>query len=123
MSGWLIVGLGGAFGATSRHAVDLGMRKWFPTGPSVGILVANLSGSLLLGIMVGLSMTRYIDRDLQLALTVGFCGAFTTFSTFAAELAGLVNDRSSRLLVQWTVAMVIGGGVAAAVGIAIGRSW
>ena len=47
----------------------------------------------------------------------------TTFSTFAAELAGLVNDRSNRLLVQWTVAMVIGGGVAAAVGIAIGRSW
>jgi CrcB protein len=123
MSGWLIVGLAGAFGATSRHAVDLGMRKWFPTGPSMGILIVNLFGSLLLGIVVGLSMTRYIHRDLQLALTVGFCGAFTTFSTFAAELAGLVNDRSNRLLAQWTVAMVIGGGVAAAVGIAIGRSW
>jgi len=123
MSGWLIVGLAGAFGATSRHAVDLGMRKWFPSGPSIGILIVNLFGSLALGIVVGLSMTRYVNQDLRLALSVGFCGAFTTFSTFAAELAGLVNERSNRLLVQWTAVMVFGGGVAAYLGIAIGRSW
>lgn len=123
MNGWMIVGLAGAFGATSRHAVDLGLRRWFPTGPSVGILIVNVIGSFVLGIVVGLSMTRFIDTDLRLAVTTGFCGAFTTFSTFAAELAGLVNERSRGLLVRWAAAMVIGGGVAAYLGVAIGRSW
>ena len=123
MSGWLIVGLAGAFGATSRHAVDIGLRRWFPKGPSIGILFVNLLGSFVLGIVVGVAATRTIDENLRLGVAAGFCGAFTTFSTFAAELAGLVNDRSNRLLVQWTAAMVIGGGVAAAVGIVIGRSW
>ena len=123
MNGWMIVGLAGAFGATSRHAVDLGLRRWFPTGPSVGILIVNVIGSFVLGIVVGLSMTRFIDSDLRLAVTMGFCGAFTTFSTFAAELAGLVNERSRGLLVRWAAAMVIGGGVAAYLGVAIGRSW
>lgn len=123
MNGWMIVGLAGAFGATSRHAVDLGLRRWFPTGPSVGILIVNVIGSFVLGIVVGLSMTRFIDTDLRLAVTTGFCGAFTTFSTFAAELAGLVDERSRGLLVRWAATMVIGGGVAAYLGVAIGRSW
>jgi CrcB protein len=123
MSGWFIVGLAGAFGATSRHAVDIGLRRWFPKGPSIGILVVNLLGSFVLGIVVGVAATRTIDENLQLGVAAGFCGAFTTFSTFAAELAGLLNDRNQRMLLQWTAAMVIGGGVAAAVGIAIGRSW
>lgn len=123
MSGWLIVGLAGAFGAMSRHVVDLGLRRWFPNGPSAGILAVNLVGSFVLGVVVGLSMTRVVDGDVRLAIAVGFCGAFTTFSTFAAELAELVADRSKDLLLKWTAAMVIGGGVFAGLGIAIGRSW
>ncbi len=123
MNGWLIVGLVGALGAMSRHAIDIGSRRRFPDGPSVGILTVNLLGSFVLGVIVGLSATRYIDPDLRLAVAVGFCGSFTTFSTFAAELAGLVDQRASRMLVGWTAAMVIGGGVLASIGIIVGRSW
>jgi CrcB protein len=121
MSGWFIVGLAGAFGATSRHAVDIGLRRWFPKGPSIGILVVNLLGSFVLGIVVGVAATRTIDENLRLGVAAGFCGAFTTFSTFAAELTGLVNDRNQRILLQWTAAMVIGGGLAAYAGIVLGR--
>jgi CrcB protein len=121
MSGWFIVGLAGAFGATSRHAVDIGLRRWFPKGPSIGILVVNLLGSFVLGIVVGVAATRTIDENLRLGVAAGFCGAFTTFSTFAAELAGLLNDRNQRMLLQWTAAMVIGGGLAAYAGIVLGR--
>jgi len=123
MTAWLVVGLAGAFGAMSRHAVDIGLRRWFPKGPSIGILVANILGSFFVGIVVGVVATQTLDENLRLGVAAGFCGAFTTFSTFAAELAGLLNDRNQRMLLQWTAAMVIGGGVAAAVGIAIGRSW
>jgi CrcB protein len=123
MTAWIIVGLAGALGATSRHAADIGLRRWFPTGPSIGILLVNLLGSFVLGIVVGIAATQMINENLRLGVVAGFCGAFTTFSTFAAELAGLVSARNHRTLVQWTALMVIGGGIAAYVGIALGRSW
>ena len=123
MTAWIVVGLAGALGATSRHAVDIGLRRWFPDGPSLGILAVNLLGSFILGVLVGVTATKVIDENLRLGVAAGFCGAFTTFSTFAAELAGLVSDRKHRMLVQWTAMMVLGGGIAAYVGIALGRGW
>jgi CrcB protein len=115
--------LAGALGATSRHAADIGLRRYFPDGPSLGILVANILGSFVVGVIAGVSATRMINENLRLGVVVGFCGAFTTFSTFAAELAGIVNDRKHRMLVQWTAMMVLGGGLAAYAGIALGRTW
>ena len=123
MTAWIIVGLAGALGATSRHAADIGLRRRFPNGPSIGILLVNLVGSFVLGIVVGVTSHRMVNENLRLAIAVGFCGAFTTFSTFAAELAGLVNDRKHRMLLQWTALMVFGGGVAAYAGVALGRIW
>ena len=123
MTAWIIVGLAGALGATSRHAADIGLRRWFPNGPSIGILVVNLLGSFALGIVVGVAATQMINENLRLGVAAGFCGAFTTFSTFAAELAGLVRAGNHRVLVQWTALMVIGGGIAAYAGIALGRCW
>jgi CrcB protein len=123
VTAWIVVGLAGALGATSRHAADIGLRRYFPDGPSLGILVANILGSFVVGVIAGVSATRMINENLRLGVVVGFCGAFTTFSTFAAELAGLVNDRKHRMLVQWTAMMVLGGGLAAYAGIALGRTW
>ena len=121
MTAWLVVGLAGAFGAMSRHAVDIGLRRWFPKGPSIGILVANILGSFVLGIVVGVVATQRLDENLRLGVAAGFCGAFTTFSTFAAELVDLVNDRNHRMALQWAALMVFGAGLAAYAGIALGR--
>lgn len=123
MNAWIVVGLSGALGAMSRHGADIGLRRWFPTGPSIGILVVNLLGSFTLGLIVGATARHIIDENLRLAVAVGFCGSFTTFSTFAAELAGLVDDGSHRVLLRWTAAMVIGGGIAAFAGVTFGRAW
>ena len=123
MTAWIIVGLAGALGAISRHAADIGLRRWFPNGPSIGILLVNLVGSFVLGIVVGVASHQMLNENVRLGVAVGFCGAFTTFSTFAAELAGLVNEGKHRMLLQWTALMVIGGGVAAYAGIAFGRVW
>ena len=123
MTAWIIVGLAGALGATSRHAADIGLRRWFPNGPSIGILLVNLVGSFVLGTVVGVASHQMLNENVRLGVAVGFCGAFTTFSTFAAELAGLVNEGKHRMLLQWTALMVIGGGVAAYAGVALGRVW
>ena len=123
MTAWIIVGLAGALGAISRHAADIGLRRWFPNGPSIGILLVNLVGSFVLGIVVGVASHQMLNENVRLGVAVGFCGAFTTFSTFAAELAGFVNEGKHRMLLQWTALMVIGGGVAAYAGIALGRVW
>lgn len=123
MTGLVIVGVAGAAGAMSRHLADIGLRRWFPDGPSVGILVVNVLGSFVLGVLVGSVSVHTVDANLRLAVGTGFCGAFTTFSTFAAELAGLVESRSRGALLRWTALMLVGGGIAAAIGVGLGRSW
>ena len=117
----LVVLIAGALGASARHGLDLLLRRRFPSGPSIGILVANLGGSFLLGLVVGVAATRTLDPSVRLAVGTGFCGAFTTFSTFSAQLVGLVERRERRAMVRWMACMVLGGGLAAALGIAIGR--
>ena len=73
--GVLLVGIGGAFGAMARHAVGLLIEG------REAILVVNAVGSFLLG---GILAAPFGNVAL-LAIGVGFCGAFTTFSSFAIE--------------------------------------
>jgi len=100
------------------------LSVWFPvasgTFPTTTLAI-NLVGSALIGVVLVLFLDRQPPRLLtHLFLGTGILGAFTTFSTFAAELAGLVNDRNQRMLLQWTAAMMIGGGLAAYAGIVLG---
>ena len=81
MNAWLLVGCGGALGAISRHALSLQ-----PLGVSKTLLV-NVFGSFLLGLILVLVH----DRRLMLLLTIGFCGAFTTFSAFSYDLLVLIQ--------------------------------
>lgn len=78
----LIVGAGSFLGGAARYAVSLMMKnqgKGFPWAT----LTANLFGCLLIGILWGsFSRSSNDGSDLALFMTVGFCGGFTTFSTF-----------------------------------------
>ena len=85
----LCIGLGGFFGAIARyglsaivHALADSRVGSFP----IGTLVVNLLGCLLLGFCAHLISGRFaISHELGIGMTVGFLGAFTTFSTFAHE--------------------------------------
>jgi CrcB protein len=121
VNGLLVVGLSGAVGAVSRHLLDLGLRRRFPSGPSVGILVANVVGSCVLGVITGLALAHVVDPDLRLAVTVGFCGGLTTFSTFVAQLAEELEQGRHRGALRWAGIMMVAGLAAAALGVALGR--
>ena len=127
MNGLVVVGAAGAAGSLGRHLLDVGLRRWRPEGPSVGILVANVVGSLLLGLFTGVASDRVIDPDLRLAVAVGFCGGLTTFSTFVAQVAERLESGShppSRWwpALRWAAVMVAAGLMSAALGVALGRS-
>lgn len=79
----LAVGAGGSAGALARYAVgDWVERRALDT------LAVNVLGSLLLGVVLGSG----VDGSAYLAAAVGFCGAFTTFSSFAVETVRLAED-------------------------------
>ena len=77
----VFVALGGAAGSVCRYLVSRLSESSFP----LGTLAVNVLGSLLIGLLVGFSSKSMISPEMKLLLVTGFCGGFTTFSTFANE--------------------------------------
>lgn len=111
---WLAVAVGAGLGAAARHLLDRAVtRGRFPTG----ILVVNLLGSLLAGVVAGAAPGPVV-LDL---LAVGLLGGFTTASTLATDVLRLQRDGASRLAVL-DLALSVGPGLLlAAAGVALGR--
>ena len=88
----IYVAVAGGLGAISRSYLS-GLAQRVGSGFPFGTLTVNLVGSFLLGLIMqtGIS-TDLMPRALRLALTIGFLGAFTTFSTFSYETLGYLED-------------------------------
>ncbi|PSP99114.1 fluoride efflux transporter CrcB [Halobacteriales archaeon QS_4_70_19] len=111
MNPTLLVGLGGVAGALARHL--LGERIEEDTADTLAV---NVLGSFLLGVLVAVPA----GSDLLLAAGTGFCGAFTTFSTFAYETVRLAESgRPRRAVLNGTVNLV-GALVAVGLGVSVG---
>jgi fluoride exporter len=83
---YLWVALGGIFGACARYMLARAVAKFAGAEFPYGTLLINVSGSLLLGFfMIWSSERALVDQRLRLLVAVGFCGAFTTFSSYAFE--------------------------------------
>lgn len=86
----MAVSLGGAAGALARYLLTaLTVVLWGANFPWATLLV-NVLGSLLLGLLVGVSSTDWPSPELRAFLAVGVLGAFTTFSTFSLDLHTLL---------------------------------
>ncbi|MBK5214829.1 MAG: fluoride efflux transporter CrcB [Flavobacteriaceae bacterium] len=80
-----LVFIGGGLGSTLRYGLSKYLDS-FETGIPYGTFAANILGSLLIGIILGLALkNETISTNTVLFLATGFCGGFTTFSTFAYE--------------------------------------
>jgi CrcB protein len=105
-----LVGLGGAGGAVARHAVGLrieGRRS---------VVAVNALGSLALGTL----LAAPIGSKATLLAAVGFCGAFTTFSSFAVETVSAAADGEGRTAAGFAAANLAAGLLAFLVGAAVG---
>ncbi|MDI9636603.1 CrcB family protein [Kamptonema cortianum] len=111
------VGLGGAIGAISRYAANAAIKWRWPEATFQATFVVNLMGSFLIGI----ALARLIPKQqaiLTAFLMTGVLGGFTTFSAFSADNFSLLKSGQWGLLVLNSFGQVVGGILAAALGIA-----
>jgi fluoride exporter len=87
----LWVGLAGGFGAAARFVTDGSVRARVAVSLPVGTMLINVIGSLLLGVLSGLVMFHRVSSDVTLVFGTGFCGGFTTFSTYSFETVRLLQ--------------------------------
>lgn len=82
----LWVGLGGFLGSILRYLISRLNTSSITLGIPIGTLSANILGSLLIGILIGIFSKETLPHpNIKLFLVTGFCGGFTTFSTFSHE--------------------------------------
>lgn len=86
----LLVALGGAFGAGTRHLVNLAALRFAGPGFPWGTAVINVAGSFAMGLFVGWMAARaHASNELRLFVATGVLGGFTTFSAFSLDFVTL----------------------------------
>ena len=88
---YLLIALGGAGGSVLRYLLGGVIQRSSSSGFPIGTMVVNVSGCFLIGILVKQFLNMQLSNDLRALLVVGFCGGFTTFSTFSAETLALIE--------------------------------
>lgn len=87
------VALGGAAGSALRFVVSGAIQRATVTGFPSGTLVVNITGSLLLGLLMSYALSGgTLPPATRALLTTGFCGGYTTFSTFSYETVALLQE-------------------------------
>ncbi len=103
----LIAGCGGFVGTCCRYLVGKWCARWWQGDFPVGTFLVNIAGCFLIGLFIGLVERLHLMHTLL--LTTGFCGGFTTFSLFAAEIYGLWGKQEWATVLLYTLASVIIG--------------
>ncbi len=107
---FLLVGAGGAAGSMARYGVSFIMSKYINHPFPFATFTINIVGSLLIGILFGLfARNQWLEQGGYLLLASGFCGGFTTFSTFALENINLMQKGQSAMsLIYIGLSVIIG---------------
>ncbi|GHF24602.1 putative fluoride ion transporter CrcB [Kordiimonas sediminis] len=116
------IALGGALGAVSRHYIAAQVLKLLGPGFPAGIFFVNILGSFLMGVAITAFALKFESTpELRGLITVGFLGAFTTFSTYSMETVLLIERGDWGGVTLYTGGSVILGVLGLMAGTWIGR--
>lgn len=119
----LLVFIGGGFGSTLRYVIGKYMNST-ETGIPWGTFTANILGSLLIGIILGFAAKNdALSSNQTLLLATGFCGGFTTFSTFAYENHELLKAGDFTSFALYTIGSFVVGFLAVFLGLFLVKSF
>lgn len=114
----LLVALGGALGSAMRYLTAILLARHYTGSIPLATLVVNVLGCFLIGLLIGLcSETTY----LRLLFITGFCGGFTTFSTFTAESYVMFREGAYGLALLYIAGSVLIGLLALWIGLYVSR--
>ncbi len=89
----LLIGAGSCIGGVSRFLCQQFVQKHFPSSIPLGTLSVNIIGCFIIGIIYGLAnKNNILSPELRMFLATGFCGGYTTFSSFAYENFSLMQE-------------------------------
>ena len=114
--------LAGGAGSATRYLLGGRIQQAAGGAFPVGTLTINITGSFLIALFMGLSLrTTWIGSDLRLLLTTGFCGGFTTYSTFNYESLTLAQQGTWGLAAAYMSSTLAGCLVAGVLGVLLSR--
>jgi CrcB protein len=116
---WIGLVVAGIIGAPCRYLVD-GLVLDFTSGDFPwGTFAINASGSLLLGLITGAALYHAFPDTDKVILGTGFCGAYTTFSTWTFETVRLIEERDLRKALVNALLSIVTCGCAAGLGLGL----
>ena len=89
---FLLLAIAGGLGASVRFLFDGLLRTKLQTAYPWATTIINVSGSLVLGFLTGLTLTHLLPTDLSVIIGTGFLGGYTTFSTASSETVQLIKQ-------------------------------
>ncbi|PWK17800.1 fluoride efflux transporter CrcB [Xanthomarina spongicola] len=117
MKNLVLVFIGGGFGSALRYLIGKYLNSP-ESGIPYGTFAANILGSLLIGVILGLAAkNNTLNSNQTLILATGFCGGFTTFSTFAYENHVLLKSGDFTSFAIYTIASFVVGFLAVFLGL------
>lgn len=110
MKAFIIIAAGSALGGVARYSLQLLLLKLYPGPFPTGTFLVNLTGCFLIGLFFSLAeRAGAISQEAKLFLTTGFCGGYTTFSTFSVEGLSLLRSNEMFYFVLYTAGSVLLG--------------
>ena len=103
---FVYVFIGGGLGSLCRYFISLIVPY---SNSYIGTLIANLIACTILGVLLGLNSKELLSSPQRLLLTTGFCGGFSTFSTYSAELLAMGQQGDLvQAMVYGAISIVLG---------------
>ncbi|MFZ1679119.1 MAG: fluoride efflux transporter CrcB [Saprospiraceae bacterium] len=118
----LLIGIGGFIGSIARYAAASWLTRIIPSVFPYGTFAVNITGCLAIGLIYGLSQRfHWVTPEWGFFLATGFCGGYTTFSTFAYENITLLQNSNYLMFAMYSIGSFAIGLLSVFAGIALAR--